>query len=180
LRLNVMTMNPAERMEKRHPHSDATYRVVPRHDRTFGVEVTIPEMNPTERPPNSFGVGGLHTQAGKGARLVSRNRFKHLDTLAAALAKRLRVNDAILDGEIICADETGRPIFIEMLRGRHPMSFVAFDTLWLNVEDLRALPLVNATWNRAADLARQGLRRDPYSHSAFEAQAMTAAVRSFA
>jgi hypothetical protein len=42
-----MTMNPAERMEKRHPHSDATYRVVPRHDRTFVVEVTIPEMNPT-------------------------------------------------------------------------------------------------------------------------------------
>ena len=46
-----------------------------------------------------------------GARLVSRNRnrFKHLDTLAAALARRLRVKDAILDGEIICADETGRP-----------------------------------------------------------------------
>ena len=78
------------------------------------------------------------------ARLVSRNRnrFKHLDTLAAALAKRLRVTDAILDGEIICADETGRPIFIEMLRGHHPMCFVAFDLLWLNGEDLRALPLV--------------------------------------
>jgi ATP dependent DNA ligase domain len=56
----------------------------------------------------------------------NRNRFKHLDTLAAALAKLLRVNDAILDGEIICADETGRPIFIEMLRGRHPVCFVAF------------------------------------------------------
>jgi bifunctional non-homologous end joining protein LigD len=58
-----------------------------------------------------------------GARLVSRNRnrFKLLDTLAAALAKRLRVKEAILDGEIICADETGHPIFIEMLRGRHPV-----------------------------------------------------------
>src|SRR5690348_14133609 len=41
---------------------------------------------------------------GTGARLISRNRnrFKHLDTLAAALAKRLRIKDAILDGEIIC------------------------------------------------------------------------------
>src|SRR5215831_8171038 len=79
-----------------------------------------------------------------GARLMSRNcnRFKHLDPLAAALAKRLRVKDAILDGEIICADETGRPIFIEMLRGRHPVCFVAFDLLWLNGEDLRPLPLV--------------------------------------
>jgi hypothetical protein len=57
---------------------------------------------------------------GAGARPVSRkrNHFKHLDTLAAELAKRLRVSDAILDGEIICADETGRPIFIEMLHGR--------------------------------------------------------------
>ena len=58
------------------------------------------------------------------ARLVSRNRnlFLHLDTLAAALAKRLKVSDAILDGEIICADETGRPIFIDMLSGRHPFA----------------------------------------------------------
>ena len=81
---------------------------------------------------------------GAGARLVSRNRnrFKHLDTIAAALAKHLRVKDAILDGEIICADETGRPIFIEMLRGRHPVCVVAFDVLWLNGEDLRPLPLV--------------------------------------
>ena len=81
---------------------------------------------------------------GKGARLVSRNRnrFKHLDTLAAALAKRLRVKEVILDGEVICADETGRPIFLEMLRGRPPVCFVAFDLLWLNGEDLRPLPLV--------------------------------------
>jgi ATP-dependent DNA ligase len=94
---------------------------------------------------------------GAGARLVSRNRnrFKHLDMLAAALAKRLRVKDAILDGEIICADETGRPIFIEMLRGRHPMCFVAFDLLWLNGEDLRTLPLVE----RKARLRRLLRRR---------------------
>lgn len=94
---------------------------------------------------------------GASARLVSRNRnrFKHLDMLAAALAKRLRVNDAILDGEIICADDTGRPIFIEMLRGRHPMRFVAFDLLWLNGEDLRAMPLVE----RKARLKRLLRRR---------------------
>src|SRR5215472_9090893 len=94
---------------------------------------------------------------GTSACLVSRNRnrFKHLDPLAAALAKRLRVKDAILDGEIICADETGRPIFIEMLRGRHPMCFVAFDLLWLNGEDLRPLPLVE----RKARLRRLLRRR---------------------
>jgi bifunctional non-homologous end joining protein LigD len=80
---------------------------------------------------------------GTGARLVSRNRnsFRHLDTLAAALAKRLRVKDAILDGEVICVDESGRPIFIDLLRRKEPC-FVAFDLLWLNGEDLRPLPLI--------------------------------------
>ena len=43
---------------------------------------------------------------GSEVRLVSRNRnrFKHLDPLAATLAERLRVNNAVLDGEVICAD----------------------------------------------------------------------------
>jgi bifunctional non-homologous end joining protein LigD len=77
------------------------------------------------------------------ARLVSRNRnrFRHLDPLAAALAKRLRVTDAILDGELISADQSGRPIFMDLLRRRAPASFIAFDLLWLNGEDLRSLPL---------------------------------------
>ena len=34
-------------MERRHPHSDATYRVLQLQDTTFGVEVTIPDTNPT-------------------------------------------------------------------------------------------------------------------------------------
>ena len=49
--------------------------------------------------------------------------------------------NAILDGEIICVDETGRPIFLDLLRRKDPC-FVAFDLLWLNGEDLRSLPLV--------------------------------------
>jgi hypothetical protein len=32
---------------KQHPHSEATYRVISRPDRTFGVEVIIPETSPT-------------------------------------------------------------------------------------------------------------------------------------
>jgi bifunctional non-homologous end joining protein LigD len=80
---------------------------------------------------------------GSGARVVSRNRngFKHLDPLAAALAKRLRVSDAIVDGEVICVHETGRPIFLDLFQRNEPC-FVAFDLLWVNGEDLRPLPLV--------------------------------------
>jgi ATP-dependent DNA ligase len=92
-----------------------------------------------------------------GARLLSRNRnrFPHLDPLAAALAKRLRVTDAILDGEVICPDETGRPVFLDLLRRRKPVSFIAFDLLWLNGEDLRELPLLD----RKARLQRLLARR---------------------
>jgi hypothetical protein len=47
----------------------------------------------------------------------------------------------VLDGEVICADETGRPIFLDLLRRRNAC-FVAFDVLWLNGEDQRQLALV--------------------------------------
>jgi bifunctional non-homologous end joining protein LigD len=112
---------------------------------------------------------------GTSARLVSRNRncFRHLDTLAAVLAKRLRVTDAILDGEVICVEETGRPIFIEMLRGRHPVCFVAFDLLWLNGEDLRPLPLIE----RKARLKRLLRRRS--NHLIAEAMSVEGGGKAF-
>jgi hypothetical protein len=34
-------------MEKIHPYAEAQYRIVPRPDATFGVEVTIPDAHPT-------------------------------------------------------------------------------------------------------------------------------------
>jgi hypothetical protein len=34
-------------MVLRHPHADATYRIVPQKDGAFGVEVAIPASNPT-------------------------------------------------------------------------------------------------------------------------------------
>jgi bifunctional non-homologous end joining protein LigD len=93
---------------------------------------------------------------GSEARLVSRNRnrFRHLDPLAAALARRLRVTNAVLDGEVCCVDETGRPIFINLLRRKEPC-FVAFDLLWLNGEDLRPLPLVERKKRLKRLLARR-------------------------
>lgn len=38
-------------MPKPHPHAEATYRVVPRADKTFGVEVAIPDAYPTTVSP---------------------------------------------------------------------------------------------------------------------------------
>jgi hypothetical protein len=34
-------------MALKHPHADATYRIVPLKDRAYGVEVAIPASNPT-------------------------------------------------------------------------------------------------------------------------------------
>jgi bifunctional non-homologous end joining protein LigD len=86
-------------------------------------------------------------------RFVSRrgNVFTRFDALgeqvASALceevASDLSVDDAILDGEVIAADETGRPNFYDLLRRTRRATYVAFDLLWLNGADLRPLPLSN-------------------------------------
>jgi bifunctional non-homologous end joining protein LigD len=85
-------------------------------------------------------------------RLISRNlrTFKRCDPLSASLAKQLKVKDAILDGEIVCLDEQGRPQSAPLLFRRCDPVFAAFDILWLNGEDLRATPLVQ----RKRQLAR--------------------------
>jgi CoA-transferase family III/ATP dependent DNA ligase domain len=68
-------------------------------------------------------------------RLVSRhgNAFDRFDALADQIAAALDVHDVILDGEIIAADETGRPVFIDLLRGTRALAYVAFDLLWLEM-----------------------------------------------
>ena len=67
--------------------------------------------------------------------------MRRFDRLAQQLGAVLDVDDAIRDGEVIAADETGRPQFLELLRGTRPPTFVAFDVILLNGTDLRPLPL---------------------------------------
>jgi bifunctional non-homologous end joining protein LigD len=75
--------------------------------------------------------------------LVSRRKYsyKSFDSLKAALAK-LKATDAILDGEICCLDSQGRSLFNELLYRRGEPVLYCFDLLWLNGQDLRALPLI--------------------------------------
>ena len=47
----------------------------------------------------------------------------------------------MLDGEIACVDDSGRSVFNDLLFRRRECVFFAFDLLFLNGEDLRALPL---------------------------------------
>jgi bifunctional non-homologous end joining protein LigD len=77
-------------------------------------------------------------------KLVSRKNYsyKSFTLLRTAIAKELRVEDAILDGEIVCLDAQGRSVFKELLYRRSNPFFYAFDLLWLNGRDLRQLPLL--------------------------------------
>lgn len=59
------------------------------------------------------------------------------------LGENLKVRGAILDGEICCLDEAGRPQFDQLELRSHEAHYNAFDLLWLNGKDLRTLPLVD-------------------------------------
>src|SRR5690242_9909256 len=74
--------------------------------------------------------------------LVSRNahvytRFRSLCSSLAQLPYQM-----ILDGEVICLDQDGRPQFNQLFYRRGEPYFYAFDLLYLNGRDLRQLPLI--------------------------------------
>lgn len=84
-----------------------------------------------------------HIHAGQGE-LVSRNgnTFRGFAELATSIAHNLRVESAVIDGEIACVDDAGRSVFRDLLFRRRQCLFIAFDLLFLNGKDLRVLPLV--------------------------------------
>ena len=84
-----------------------------------------------------------HIEAGNGE-LISRNGnvFRGFAHLATWIAEHLKVESAVLDGEIACVDELGRPVFRDLLFRRQPCVFIAFDLLYLNGKDLRPSPLI--------------------------------------
>jgi len=84
-----------------------------------------------------------YIETGKGE-LISRNgnMFRGFADLATWIAEHLRVESAVLDGEIACVDDDGRPVFRDLLFRRRQCVFIAFDLLYLNGKDLRTLPLI--------------------------------------
>jgi bifunctional non-homologous end joining protein LigD len=86
------------------------------------------------------------------AQLFSRRGrpYKAWPGLAAAIGRELRRHRAVLDGELVCLDKNGRPIFADLLHRRRRPVFVAFDLLHLDGEDLREATLSE----RKAFLAR--------------------------
>jgi ATP-dependent DNA ligase len=66
-------------------------------------------------------------------RFISRNCnvLNRFDALGDQVTPVLHVDDAILDGEVIAADKTGRPQFYDLIRRTRTPTYVAFDILWL-------------------------------------------------
>jgi bifunctional non-homologous end joining protein LigD len=91
------------------------------------------------------GFRGLAVKDGKEVRLFSRNGrdlSKRFGRITEAISK-LRAKSAVIDGEIVCLDEQGRPCFedLQNFKPSHPhnLFFYAFDLLSVDGENLMSL-----------------------------------------
>ena len=102
------------------------------------------------------GSGPAPTSPGGGVRLAARRGTDHTPRYPelAAIAEALGGREAILDGEIVAFDESGKPSFqllqrrmglttestIRLRASETPATYVAFDLLWLDGRSLLAEP----------------------------------------
>jgi bifunctional non-homologous end joining protein LigD len=93
-------------------------------------------------------------------RFYSRNkhRLTGFRDVAEALVKELKVESAILDGKLVCADSSGRTVFEALWARSGQIRYFAFDLLSLNGTDLRAIPLME----RKTKLKRVLPKRSPH------------------
>ena len=77
-------------------------------------------------------------------KLVSRNdfNFERFDAVAQRMPSAINANNAVLDGELVVLDRTGKPRFDDLISARGVVVFAAFDLMWLNGKDLRDRPLL--------------------------------------
>lgn len=90
------------------------------------------------------GFRGLAYVENEHARLLSRrgNQYRSFGELSSWIGRHLEIENAVIDGEIVCLDSEGRSQFNDLLYRRGDPYFFAFDLLWLNGRDLRDLPLI--------------------------------------
>jgi bifunctional non-homologous end joining protein LigD len=98
-------------------------------------------------------------------RLVSRkgHTYKSFRNLCDCIASELYVEDAILDGEIVCLDDRGYSQFNTLMYRRAEPCFYTFDLLWLNGEDLRECPLIERKNELRGIISRHSTSRVLYA-----------------
>lgn len=85
----------------------------------------------------------LAFKVGSQVRLMSRRRqdwTADFREVADAVAK-LAAADLVLDGEVVAPDARGVPSFQRLQQRERPLSYIAFDVLWLDGKDVRGEPL---------------------------------------
>ena len=94
--------------------------------------------------PKYDGFRALAYIQGDDCKLVSGNDwdFTRFRDLARVLPGDLNAKNAILDGELVVLDQTGKSQFYELMANDGTVVFAAFDLVWLNGKDLRDEPLV--------------------------------------
>ena len=77
-------------------------------------------------------------------KLVSRNKhdYQRFADLRDALPSEINAKDAILDGELVVLDGSGKARFNDLMANRGTVVFAAFDVMWLDGRDLRDLTLL--------------------------------------
>jgi bifunctional non-homologous end joining protein LigD len=65
----------------------------------------------------------------------------------------------VFDGEIVGLDKTGRPMFKDLMFGRREPTYVAFDVLFVDGQDVRAAPLKERKAMLDRIVRRHGLER---------------------
>ena len=70
--------------------------------------------------------------------------YKRFADLRDALPDEINAKDAILDGELVVLDGSGKARFYDLMANRGTVVFAAFDLMWLIGRDLRDQPL----WGR--------------------------------
>jgi bifunctional non-homologous end joining protein LigD len=123
----------------------------------------------------------LAEKDGARVRLLSRNlndATANYPTVARAVAE-LRAEQALLDGEVVAIDESGRPSFQALHhRAAHTVVFYAFDVLHLNGKDLTRLPLDERREALASVVAgTQLLRSEPLPGTPSQIEAAVRGLR---
>jgi bifunctional non-homologous end joining protein LigD len=95
-----------------------------------------------------------------GCKLIPRNQNNLRFTSLKKTLEEFPIDDAIIDGEIICIDEQGISQFNSLLDRKHEPILYAFDLLWLNGEGLRQQPLIVREKKVSHDDSHRPLLRD--------------------
>lgn len=88
------------------------------------------------------GFRGLLYHDGKSRLFSRRGKRLQFPELEEKLSRCFGRHRLILDGEVVSLDESGHPIFYNLIQRQGSIVYVAFDLLWLDGRDLRKLALL--------------------------------------